>query len=189
MCVHFFAMQVGRKDAIRNRSELLAAAEAAVAEHGVDVAFNLIAKAAGVGQGTLYRHFPDRDALLQALLEQSLDNLEVAASQQTGDDGLLRVLEYYADNIDRHAALATYWRVVDPGHPGIMAGRQRFSTLMEPLLQRAIKAGLCRDDVTFVDIRSIIAMLTVLPSRGGQQRSLSEPRRMLAWLVSGIWRS
>ncbi|WP_122663308.1 TetR/AcrR family transcriptional regulator [Pseudomonas viridiflava] len=86
-------MQIERKDSIHNRAELLAAAESAVAVHGVDVAFNLIAKLAGVGQGTLYRHFPNRDALIQALLERSMDNLECFAAQQTDHDAMFRVLD------------------------------------------------------------------------------------------------
>lgn len=175
-----------RKDVLRNRAELLAAAEAAVATHGVNVPLNVIARAAGVGQGTLYRHFPDRDALLTALLERSMDNLEAVAAVEIGDDALFRVLEHYAGGVSRYFALANYCRVVAPDHPGILAGRRRFTAMMNPLLVRAIAANLCRAEVTLVDIRSTIAMLTSLPSHTSGESTLADPPRMLAWMLKGM---
>lgn len=180
------SMQTERKDVIRNRAELLAAAEFAVAQHGVDVPLSAIAKAAGVGQGTLYRHFPDRDALLSALLERSMDHLETFAAQQDGDDAMLRVLNHYASGIERYFALSNYLRVVDPDHPSIVAGRCRFSAMMNPLLTRAKAANLVSADVTLIDIRSLIAMLNALPSHTRAGSSLSDPSRMLSWVLKGM---
>ncbi|MEN4713422.1 MULTISPECIES: TetR/AcrR family transcriptional regulator [Pantoea] len=181
-------MQNERKDAIRNRAELLAAAESAVAVHGVDVAFNLIARLAGVGQGTLYRHFPNREALIQALLERSMDNLECFAAQQSGDDAMFRVLEFYASQIEKHFALATCCGVVDPNHIGFIAARRRFADMMSPLLQRAIDAGLCKPAVTIIDIGSLIAMLTALRSGTSGETSVSSPQRMLTLMLEGMRR-
>ncbi len=185
-CVHINRVQTGRKDAARNRAELLAAAESAVAVHGVGVAFNLIAKLAGVGQGTLYRHFPNRDALIEALLERSMDDLERFAAQQTDHDAMFRVLEFYAGQIDKHFALATCCGVVDPNHTGFIAARRRFADMMSPLLQRAIGAGLCKPAVTIIDIGSLIAMLTTLRSDTIGDTSVSTPQRMLALMLDGM---
>src|SRR4051812_18188098 len=68
-----------RADAQRNRDRLLAAATAAFAEQGEDVALETIAARAGVGIGTLYRHFPNRDALVAAAYRHEVDALCVAA--------------------------------------------------------------------------------------------------------------
>lgn len=181
-------MQNKRKDSIRNRAELLAAAESAVAVHGVDVAFNLIAKLAGVGQGTLYRHFPNRDALIQALLERSMDNLECFAAQQDDHDAMFRVLEFYASQIEKHFALATCCGVVDPNHIGFITARRRFAEMMSPLLTRAIAAGLCKPAITIIDIGSLVAMLTALRSGTGGETSVSTPKRMLALMLDGMRR-
>jgi AcrR family transcriptional regulator len=65
-----------RADAQRNRSHILDIAGVAFGEEGIDVSMDSIAKRAGVGPGTLYRHFPTRDALLAALLEKQYEHLE-----------------------------------------------------------------------------------------------------------------
>lgn len=65
-----------RADAQRNRSHILDIAGVAFGEEGIDVSMDSIAKRAGVGPGTLYRHFPTRDALLAALLEKHYSDLE-----------------------------------------------------------------------------------------------------------------
>lgn len=157
-----------------------------MAEHGVDVHFGIIAKAAGVGRATLYRHFPDREALLEALLKRSLDILEEVASQHQGNDAVFQVLEYHASHVDRHAAMSTYWRVSEAESPGLAAARERFAALMQPLLDRAIAGGLCDPDITLLDIRSIFLMLTALPTRPVGGVTLSDPQRMLSWIVNGL---
>src|ERR687886_726120 len=68
-----------RADAQRNREKLLAAATEAFAEHGEDVALETVAARAGVGIGTLYRHFPNRDALVVAAYRHEVEQLCAAA--------------------------------------------------------------------------------------------------------------
>lgn len=181
-------MEVIRKDAARNRTEILAAAEAVIAQYGVEANMNVVAKAAGVGQGTLYRHFPDRQALLLALIERSLDRLEAFASEQEGASTLFRFLRFYAGRAREHAALADYWRVLDPSHPTLIAARKRFITLVEPMLQRAITAQLCRPDLTIADIRSVLSMLNAIPGPPCDQDLLPSLDRVLELLVGGLQR-
>ncbi len=68
-----------RSDAERNRTRILAAAAEVFAERGLDVPLDDIAVAAGVGGGTVYRRFPDKDALIDALLEDKIAGVEAAA--------------------------------------------------------------------------------------------------------------
>src|SRR5688572_25840113 len=70
-----------RADARRNRDLLLAEARKAFAEHGTDASLRDIARRAGVGIGTLYRHYPTRDALLEAVLRDGFDALRQAADE------------------------------------------------------------------------------------------------------------
>src|SRR5213083_2740800 len=86
-----------RADARRNYERLLAAARAAFAEHGVDASLDDIARSAGVGPGTLYRHFPTRQALLERVLQEAQGVLVAAA-------------EADADLADPHAALVSWLR-------------------------------------------------------------------------------
>ncbi|MDX2853628.1 TetR/AcrR family transcriptional regulator [Actinacidiphila glaucinigra] len=73
--------QANRVDAVRNRDLLLAVAKKAVTENGTDTSLREIARRAGVGIGTLYRHFPTREALLEALLESNFATLHARAER------------------------------------------------------------------------------------------------------------
>src|SRR5918992_1701366 len=89
-----------RADAQRNREKLLAAATEAFAEQGEDVALETVAARAGVGIGTLYRHFPNRDALVVAAYQQEVDSLCAAAADlvahQPADEALRAWAERFA---------------------------------------------------------------------------------------------
>ena len=92
-----------RADAQRNRDRLLAAATQAFAAEGEDVALESIAARAGVGIGTLYRHFPNRDALVVAAYQQEVDALCAAAAEllaaQPADEALRAWTERFADYV------------------------------------------------------------------------------------------
>ncbi|MET4594517.1 MULTISPECIES: TetR/AcrR family transcriptional regulator [unclassified Sphingomonas] len=97
-----------RKDALQNRAHILEVAGRAIAEGGVDVSIDAIAKLAGVGNATLYRHFPTRDTLLLALLaphHERLDREKAAIVATGGDSG--KVLERWID------ALGEWMRAYD----------------------------------------------------------------------------
>ncbi len=181
-------MQSPRKDVARNRAELLSAAEAIVAEHGVNANMNMVAKAAGVGQGTLYRHFPDRQALLLALIDRSLSRLEGFAAEQEGAHLLFRFLRFYASHAREYAALADCWRIIEPSNPALLAASERFFALVEPMLSRAIAAQLCRPDLTSMDIRSVLSMLNAISTRKPDHGPLPSIDRVLDLLDGGLQR-
>src|SRR5450759_1493922 len=92
-----------RADALRNRARLLSAATEAFAAEGEDVALEAVAARAGVGIGTLYRHFPNRDALVVAAYQLEVDALCAAAADllaaQPADAALRAWTERFADYI------------------------------------------------------------------------------------------
>lgn len=114
-----------RADAERNRVHILDVAEAFFAEHGVSGAMQDIAKRAGLGQGTLYRHFPTRDSLLAALLQARWEKLDARRAEIEAKHGdPLAALELWL------TALGDYVTVFD-GLPGPL--REALSETTSPL--------------------------------------------------------
>jgi AcrR family transcriptional regulator len=150
-----------RADARRNREKVVAAAAAAFAESGLDAQVEDIARRAGVGVGTLYRHFPTKDALVSALAEQHFariaDTVE-AALTEPGDawDAFAAALWRVA----RAAAADVSWCEIIGGHAGAGHepgdGERRLAEATAAHIARAQAAGLMRADATVADIRTIM---------------------------------
>ncbi|HEV2058826.1 MAG TPA: helix-turn-helix domain-containing protein [Solirubrobacteraceae bacterium] len=150
-----------RADARRNREKVVAAAAAAFAESGLDTQVEDIARRAGVGVGTVYRHFPTKDALVGALAEDHFERLAdtvEAALEEPGD-----AWETFAATIWRIAstiASDVAWCEIVGGHPTAIQtasqGQHRLAAATSTLLARAQEAGAMRADVTFADISTIM---------------------------------
>jgi AcrR family transcriptional regulator len=145
-----------RRDAEANRRRILAAAAEAFARQGLDVPVDEIARRAGVGMGTLYRRFPTKAALVEAIFEEHLDRLAALAEQALLDDDPWRGL---AGFIERTVALQAENR----GFAAIMAvhlrdeqlltgARRRVTPVVTRLIERAQAAGVLRPDVVHEDI-------------------------------------
>lgn len=150
-----------RADARRNREKVVAAAAAAFAESGLDAQVEDIARRAGVGVGTLYRHFPTKEALVVALadahFERIADTIE-AALDEPGD-----AWESFAGAIWRVADAAAgdvAWCEIIGGHSRAVAaqsrGKQRLERATGTLIGRAQAAGVMRADATVQDISTIM---------------------------------
>jgi AcrR family transcriptional regulator len=149
-----------RADARRNREKVVAAAAAAFAETGLDAQVEDIARRAGVGVGTVYRHFPTKEALVEALAEQHFewlaDRMEAALEEQ-GD-----AWEIFAATIWRTATEAAgdiAWCEMIAGRPRAVhaaRGQQRLAAATATLIARAQQAGVMREDATVDDIRTIM---------------------------------
>ena len=150
-----------RADARRNREKLVAAAAAAFAQAGLEAQVEDIARRAGVGVGTVYRHFPTKEALVKALAEQHFarmaDIAEAAVSEQ-GD--AWEIFEATIWSAARAAAGDIAWCEIMGGHPSAVQaaalGQQRLQTAMAQLVARARETGAMRDDATVDDIRTIM---------------------------------
>ena len=176
-----------RADAQMHRTLLLDAADKVFSEHGVHVALELVTAQAGVSRATLYRNFPDRDALMGALLERTFEKLEAQAQQLQGrGDALFCVLEHMASLVADSAPVSDHWRAADRDSPVLAGAQQRLTRLVKPLLLQAIASGTCRADLTTKDVILVSSMLgSGLRGRTqAQRRSLS--RRALHLLLDGL---
>ncbi|MBW8813220.1 MAG: TetR/AcrR family transcriptional regulator [Caulobacterales bacterium] len=178
-----------RADSQRNRDQLLAAAKAAFADHGPDVALEEVARRAGVGIGTLYRHFPGRDALLAAVYSREVEQLTTSADR-------LLALHPPLDAFDRWLHLLVDYlaakRVVAPALQASAEGARVYAAAGTPvvdamnrLAQHLIASGQVRPGVQPQDITQLIMGLAQ-----GYDRPEWAPsaRRLIAILIAGLKR-
>lgn len=176
-----------RSDAQMHRTLLLDAADKVFSEHGVHAALELVTAQAGVSRATLYRNFPDRDALMGALLERTFEKLEAQAhNMQKRNDALFCMLEHMASLVADSAPVSDHWRAADRDSPVLAGAQRRLTRLVKPLLAQAISSGTCRADLTAKDVILVSSMLgSGLRGRNAaQRRSLS--RRALHLLLDGL---
>ena len=145
-----------RADAERNRERILAAAAEVFAERGLDVSLDEIAAVAGVGVGTVYRRFPDKDALIDALFEDKLGRAAQLA-KEAGEaedpwEGFATFMRGMCamQSADRGFKEALLSR--DRGRERVAAARDTIAPLAIGLLRRAQEAGAVRDDIGPYDI-------------------------------------
>jgi AcrR family transcriptional regulator len=147
-------MTLLRSDAALRRDQILDAADAVFSEYGITAPLDLVVTRAGVGRATLYRNFPDRAALVEALFERAMGALEAAAPSRK----LLELVEEAGMQLVAAPALADYWRALEPGHPAAKAARERLARLFRAPLARAIKAQACRPDLRAADLVLVCGM-------------------------------
>jgi AcrR family transcriptional regulator len=149
-----------RADAERNRDKILAAARTAFAEPEADVSMAEISRRAGVGMATLYRNFPGRRELLEALYAKEVDAVCAAAESVGGDTPgerftawLRRFSAFSTSKRDIAAELLTH---VDSNNPVFNENRSRVLAAGRPLLVTAQRAREFRDDLTLEQILDLI---------------------------------
>jgi AcrR family transcriptional regulator len=155
-----------RRDAVRNQQRVLSAARAALAEHGTDVTMELIALRAGVGVGTVYRRFPDKEALIEALFEDKLKQLidlaELELAQPDPWEALVGFLRSVAELQSSNRGLQEVLHGSVYMQQGVAAARNLLLPMIGTLLERAQAAGSVRRDVATADIPVILLMLSSL---------------------------
>ncbi|MGX1909243.1 TetR/AcrR family transcriptional regulator [Streptomyces phaeochromogenes] len=157
-----------RADALRNRERIVTAARVMFVEFGPDVPLDEIARRAGVGNATVYRNFPDRDALVREVVCSVMDRTSEAAEialAETGDafEALSRFVHACAD--ERLSALCPMMAsTFDQHHPDMEAARERIEELTERLMARAREAGQLRPDVGVGDLMIAVAQLSRPPA-------------------------
>jgi AcrR family transcriptional regulator len=177
-----------RADARRNRERLLEAAVRAFASDGVDVTLEAIAKTAGVGIGTLYRHFPTRDALVEAAYRQELAHLCDAVP------GLLRSLppdeatRAWMDRFIDYMATKRYMAgalqaVIASGGDPYAESRARLIAAITTLLAAGISAGTLRSDV---EPNDVLLALSGVSLAAGAPDQREQAGRLLNLLIDGL---
>lgn len=175
--------------ASQNREELLHAATEMIKEHGIHVPLQLIISHAGVGRATFYRNFADRKHLIYALLENSIENLRLRVQNfQQDDDGLFQLIHSHIDNLPYLAALKEYWKVLDHHDPVLLELIQRHQSIIQPLIDRAIRAKICRADLSFEDYRTIVSILASSFRGHTEQEQIRLAKRAIELLLMGIQR-
>ncbi|MFB7948103.1 TetR/AcrR family transcriptional regulator [Kitasatospora phosalacinea] len=175
-----------RADARKNRDHLLAVARVAVAEQGADASLRDIARRADVGLPTLYRHFPTREALLDALLRASFDELaERAVGLEASDppeDALVTWLrECVAVAREYRGVTELMAAAIGDAESALHASCVTMRAAGTRLLARAQAAGAARDDIDGTELFALVAALAWL----GDQSSFAPRADRLFTVVAG----
>jgi AcrR family transcriptional regulator len=176
-----------RADAQRNIDSLLEAAKAVFGTSGVDAPAKEIADLAGVGVGTLYRHFPQRSDLVKAVFQREVDACADAApalaSAYEPGAALAKWLHRYTEFLATKRGLATALHSGDPAFealPGYFMGR--LGPALRSLLEAAAASGEIRADTSAKDLLYAVATLS-LPVAG---EGVAYSQRMVALLIDGL---
>ncbi|CAA9244073.1 MAG: Transcriptional regulator, AcrR family [uncultured Chloroflexia bacterium] len=176
-----------RADAQRNTDALLEAALEVFATSGVDAPVREIAAKAGVGVGTVYRHFPQRSDLIVAVFRQQVDACAdaaaVLAAEHAPGEALALWMQRYADFIATKRGLAT---ALHSGNPAYNPLPTYFDTRLRPALQAlldaAANAGEVRDDIEPDDLLRAVRSLCM----SAHDDRTDHARRMVSLLVDGL---
>jgi AcrR family transcriptional regulator len=173
-----------RADALRNRNALLAAAREAFTERGAEASLEDIARRAGVGVGTLYRHFPTRQDLIEAVYVDEVETLCRSAGDGGGTswDALVRWFDRFVDYVATKRALVDEMvATIGQDAPVFRTCHDAIFSAGEPLLARAQADGLVRPDVTFHDAIRIVGGVSMI-----RHSTPEEIRRVLALALDGL---
>jgi AcrR family transcriptional regulator len=176
-----------RTDAQRNRERILEVAKQAFTRYGANASLDDVAKEAGVGAGTLYRHFPTRDALIEAVYRSEVEKLAAAerkfAETMAPIDALRAWMLLFIDYIAAKHIIAPALNTFVGGASKLYEGsRAQIQGAIEALVKRAIKSGDIRKDIEPFDLlRALIGVSTVSSSPDWQQSA----KRLVDILITG----
>jgi len=178
-----------RRDAERNRQLILRAGRELFAERGLSVTLDDIAKRAGVGVGTVYRRFPDRESLVEALFQDRVAELIDAAERaRDNPDPMAGLLGFFEHHLELQVADRGFEEVVLSdvyGRDQISELRDQLGPIVATVVERAQAAGELRADLDPTDLPMILGMLTSVV-RGTRDSAPDTWRRYLALLLDGM---
>ncbi|MBL1091329.1 helix-turn-helix transcriptional regulator [Streptomyces sp. 9-7] len=181
-----------RADARRNRALVLQAARSAFEEQGLGVPLGEIARRAGVGAGTVYRHFPSKEALFRAAVVERIALFTDTARDLVDVDDPGEVFFRYLSSVvrlaSRNKALCDALEAAGTGHfaPSPETGRD-FDEALESLLTRAQLAGAVRLDVGLADLKALlVGCLSMEQARSGPDVDGGAPGRMTALMCDAL---
>ncbi|MFI1990631.1 TetR/AcrR family transcriptional regulator [Actinoplanes sp. NPDC020271] len=177
-----------RADAQRNRDALVAKAREIFASGGFDLRFDDFAKLAGVGTGTLYRHFPTREALAEAVYREEVAALggrarELLTTQPAGE-ALAVFLRGFVSYLDDHQGLARTLATLMATHEGLLAdGGRQLGEAITSLLVAGIEAGAIRGDV---GVGSVMMALHGICAAYDQPGSRTDADGVITLVLDGL---
>ncbi|MBB2166825.1 TetR/AcrR family transcriptional regulator [Gluconacetobacter aggeris] len=176
-----------RSDGQRNRQHLLDTAKAAFQSGETDIALDEVARRAGVGIGTLYRHFANRDALIEAVYRNELDRLAAAATQLAGTHPPVEALRAWMLLFVDYIAAK---QVIAPALNGLVGGTgalyaasaEIIKGTIDGLVSRAVQNGDIRPDLDPLDfLRALVGVSNVAAAPGWE----ASARRLVDILIAG----
>ena len=175
-----------RSDAKKNYDLLLEIARAVVTEQGAEASLRDIARRADVGLGTLYRHFPTRDALFEALLRDSFDALAVqAAALETAEASGVALVAWLRQTVamahELRGVIAVMVAAIDAPESALHAACVAMKAAGTRLLVRAQEDGAARSDIDGADLFALVGALAWL----GDQPALAPRADRLFTVISG----
>lgn len=177
-----------RADAQRNHDRLLDTAVRAFSQEGPDVTLDAIAKDAGVGIGTLYRHFPSRDALVEAAYRNELARLCDAVAEllqaKPPDEATRSWMDRFVDYMTTKRGMADALRaVIASGGNPFAQSRDRLTASLTTLLEAGAAAGTIRSDIEPDDV---LVSLSGVSLAAGEPAQRDQARRLLDLLMDGL---
>src|SRR5712664_736479 len=177
-----------RADAIRNRERVLEAAKAVFSAGGPEASLEAVARRAGVGIGTLYRHFPTREALVEAVYRREVQQLSELAEQLKSEadpvDALRRWLRSNVEFVATKKGMSAALALAAQANSELMAfSYDRLTKAVGALLDRAVEAGEIRSDVGPEDLLRALIGMCYLHDQPGWQASVV---RLLDVFVDGL---
>jgi len=177
-----------RADAVRNRERVLEAAKAVFSAGGAEASLEAVARRAGVGIGTLYRHFPTREALYDAVYRREVEQLAELAEQLKNDakpvDALRRWLRSNVEFVATKKGMAAALALAAHGSSELHAYTfDRLTKSVGALLERAVAAGEIRPDISPEDMLRALVGMCYMPDQPGWQSTVL---RLLDVFVDGL---
>jgi AcrR family transcriptional regulator len=177
-----------RADARRNREKLIEVAATAFAQAGVEASLEDIARRAGVGIGTLYRHFPTREHLVEAVYRRELEGLAAAAKELAAshapDVALEEWMRRFVDYIATKRGMATSLKILMDSNASLFAeGVGILRGAAEGLLKAAADQGFIRSDIDTTDLLHALSSIYSLPA-SPEWRDRSN--RLIGLLMDGL---
>lgn len=176
-----------RADALRNRARILEMAKQEFRRSGANASLEEIAQLADVGPGTLYRHFPTRDALIEAVYRAEVEKLAAAAGRLTGTLPPLEALRawmlLFMDHVAAKHIIAPALNAIAGGPAKLFEGsRGLVLGAMESLVRHAVASGEMREDIEPFDLlRALIGFAHVTPDADWRESA----RRLIDILIAG----
>jgi AcrR family transcriptional regulator len=178
-----------RRDAERNRQRILAAAAEVFTDRGLDATLDEVARAAGVGVGTVYRRFPDKESLIAELFRDRIDRLVTIAEEACAAadpwQGLVCYLEYAAAAMADDHGLRQLMMFGTYDRDQVCYARDQMRPVLTKLIERAQASGDVRLDFTATDVKMITFMLASVAEYAAPVTP-GVWRRYLALLVDGL---
>jgi AcrR family transcriptional regulator len=180
-----------RADACRNRDRLLEVASEVFTTTGVEASLESIAKTAGVGIGTLYRHYPNRDALVEAVYRHNIDLLVDQAGELSetlpADQALAEWMQRFVSYVAVKKGLATYLKsVVSADSDLFVSTHAKVRETVDGLVAAAVEAGAIRDGVDGMSLLRALSGVCLMGERTGQPGCSDEGVQIAALIMDGL---